>query len=104
MTNDTPVRDYDKFMLRLPPGLRDRIARAAKGRGVSMNSEIVHSLKVAYPDPAPISEYIKVLKRDMELVKDNMAYHEARKLFDTLEALEYRLKALKDDGPAKEWK
>ena len=48
-----------------------------------MNSEIVHSLKVVYPDPAPISEYIKVLKRDMELVKDNMAYHEARKLFDT---------------------
>jgi hypothetical protein len=35
------TRDSDKFMLRLPDGLRERIAAAAKSSQRSMNAEIV---------------------------------------------------------------
>ncbi len=35
----------DKFMLRLPDGMRDQIAEVAKKNGRSMNSEIVQRLK-----------------------------------------------------------
>lgn len=40
----------DKFMLRMPDGLRDRIAYAAKANNRSMNSEIVTTLEEKYPD------------------------------------------------------
>lgn len=39
----------DKFMLRMPSGMRDRIARAAKASGRSMNAEIVQTLEDHYP-------------------------------------------------------
>lgn len=42
--SDKQVRDYDKFMLRFPDGMRDAIAERAKRNGRSMNSEIVHAL------------------------------------------------------------
>jgi hypothetical protein len=41
------VRDYDKFMLRFPDGMRDAIAERAKQNGRSMNSEIVQILQDA---------------------------------------------------------
>lgn len=39
------MRDWDKFMVRMPPGLRDQIKELAKENGRSMNSEIVQRLK-----------------------------------------------------------
>jgi hypothetical protein len=39
----------DKFMLRLPDGMRDRIKDAADLNGRSMNSEIVATLEEEYP-------------------------------------------------------
>lgn len=39
------VRDYDKFMLRFPDGMRDAIAERAKQNGRSMNSEIIQILE-----------------------------------------------------------
>ena len=54
MADDSTGRDSDKFMLRLPNGMRDRIAAAAKTNKRSMNAEIVSTLEEAYP--APISE------------------------------------------------
>lgn len=35
------VKDYDKFNLRFPDGMRDVIAERAKANGRSMNSEII---------------------------------------------------------------
>ncbi|EIC83971.1 Arc family DNA-binding protein [Serratia sp. M24T3] len=43
--SDKQVRDYDKFMLRLPDGMRDSIADLAKKHGRSMNAQIVHILE-----------------------------------------------------------
>ena len=40
------MRDWDKFMVRLPPGFRDQIkVLLAKENGRSMNAEIVQRLK-----------------------------------------------------------
>lgn len=41
----------DKFMLRLPDGMRDRIKSAADANGRSMNAEIVSALEDKYPPP-----------------------------------------------------
>ncbi|HDR2509892.1 TPA: Arc family DNA-binding protein [Enterobacter roggenkampii] len=42
--SEKPVREYDKFMLRFPDGMRDAIALRAKKNGRSMNSEIIQIL------------------------------------------------------------
>lgn len=41
------VKDYDKFNLRFPDGMRDAIAERAKRNGRSMNAEIVQILEEA---------------------------------------------------------
>ena len=48
---DFPSQKQDKFVLRLPDGLRDRIKNAADINGRSMNAEIVQLLEDAYPSP-----------------------------------------------------
>lgn len=42
-------RESDKFMLRLPDGMRDRIKYAADLNKRSMNAEIIATLETAYP-------------------------------------------------------
>lgn len=37
--SEKPVKDYDKFVLRMPDGMRDALAERAKANGRSMNSE-----------------------------------------------------------------
>ncbi|AJI88303.1 arc-like DNA binding domain protein [Yersinia rochesterensis] len=39
------VKDYEKFVVRFPDGMRDAIAERAKANGRSMNSEIVQILE-----------------------------------------------------------
>lgn len=41
---DKQVKDYDKFNLRFPDGMREAIALRAKKNGRSMNSEIIQIL------------------------------------------------------------
>lgn len=43
-------RESDKFMLRLPEGMRDRIKNAADSNNRSMNAEIVAALEAAFPN------------------------------------------------------
>jgi hypothetical protein len=40
-----PSDEQEKFVLRLPDGMRDRIAKAASASGRSMNAEIVHRME-----------------------------------------------------------
>lgn len=48
--SDKPVKDYDKFVVRLPNGMRDAIADRAKANGRSMNAEIVQTLEDSFKD------------------------------------------------------
>ena len=45
-------RDSDRFMLRLPDGMRERIKRAASANSRSMNAEIIATLEEKYPPSA----------------------------------------------------
>lgn len=56
-------RGADQFIVRLPPGMRDAIAKAAESNGRSMNAQVVHALAV-YFATQPISP------EDIETVPD----------------------------------
>lgn len=51
-------------MLRLPPGMRDRIAAAAKAANRSMNAEIVARLEASFAAPPAIAEDRRQLMLD----------------------------------------
>lgn len=46
-----PAAEADKFIIRLPEGMRERIAEAAKANQRSMNAEIVARLQVSFEVP-----------------------------------------------------
>lgn len=56
-----PSELAERFQIRLPPGLRDRIKATAEANGRSMNTEIVSTLEDAYPDPQQFIEELKFL-------------------------------------------
>lgn len=43
-------READKFLMRLPDGLRSRIKEAANANLRSMNSELLYQLERIYPE------------------------------------------------------
>ncbi len=47
------AQNQDKFIVRLPDGLRDRIRSAADSNHPSMNAEVVALLEEHYPAPTP---------------------------------------------------
>lgn len=49
-------RESDKFMLRLPDGMRERIKVEAMANNRSMNAEIVATLEERYPAPVTDSD------------------------------------------------
>ena len=46
-----PSEKQDRFIIRLPEGMRDRIKAAAEANNRSMNAEIVATLEEKYPAP-----------------------------------------------------
>lgn len=64
-TEKVTGRDSDKIMLRVPDGMRDRIAEVAKANGRSMNAEIVARLQASFD--AGAGKEIAELQRDLEL-------------------------------------
>ncbi|UFS65165.1 Arc family DNA-binding protein [Paracoccus denitrificans] len=60
-------RESDKFMLRLPDGMRDRIKAAAEANKRSMNAEIVAALDDRYPAPPIDSPWLTRFQGVIEL-------------------------------------
>lgn len=55
------ARDQNRFLVRMPDGMRDRIAQAAKANGRSMNAEIIHRLELTFEGlPSTPEEFEKV--------------------------------------------
>jgi hypothetical protein len=52
--SDFPSQKQDKFVLRLPDGLRDRIKKKADDHSRSMNAEIIQLLEREYPAPRDV--------------------------------------------------
>jgi hypothetical protein len=50
---DRKTQDQEKFVVRLPNGMRERIKASADRNHRSMNAEIVATLNDRYPEPLP---------------------------------------------------
>jgi Arc-like DNA binding domain len=55
MTRNFPSRKLDKFILRLPDGMRDVIAASAKANNRTMNAEIVLRLQNSFSSKRPVT-------------------------------------------------
>jgi hypothetical protein len=69
MNEPYPSRALDKIVVRVPDGMRDQIAAAAKANGRSMNSEIVHRLGLSLSADAT-AQGIDVVPPQRMLVDD----------------------------------
>lgn len=98
------VKDYEKFVVRFPDGMRDAIAERAKRNGRSMNSEIVQILgEVVYglnsdnDDFEKMFEYVTTetpYDEDEWRVRDKMLTQLIFEITARLEKETSRLKAL----------
>ena len=64
------ARDQNKFLVRMPEGMRERIAEVAKANNRSMNSEIVAALEALYPPKDTVQEVIDMSRRIIGVVED----------------------------------
>lgn len=74
MAKKTLVRDQDKFMLRLPDGMRERIKVKAERAGMSMNEAIVWCLEQHFPAPTTVEEKINELAEMVAILKGDNTY------------------------------
>jgi hypothetical protein len=68
-----PSHTLDKFQLRLPEGMREKIKEAAKESGRSMNAEIVHRLEESFtksPEPDVLLSAEEALKAAIQSRKE----------------------------------
>ena len=68
MSSNDQHQFKDRYMLRLPDGMRDRIKAAAEVNNRSMNAEIVATLEKAYPEPH--SKVVNLIKFLLTLPDD----------------------------------
>lgn len=64
------VKDQDKFIVRLPPGMRDRIRTQAERMGLSMNEAVVHCLEEYFPRPSSFEDRVEHLAELVAALKD----------------------------------
>ncbi|AZV79889.1 Arc family DNA-binding protein [Parasedimentitalea marina] len=60
--SEFPSDKQDKYVLRFPDGMRDRIKAAAAENNRSMNAEIVATLEENYPSIPSLEELMKILE------------------------------------------
>lgn len=77
MNDEAPSRQQEKFVVRLPDGMRERIAKAAELNGRSMNAEIVKRLE----DSFPTTEQWLIQSRTEELERVAKLRSEQEKVF-----------------------
>ncbi len=70
-----PSDAQDRFMVRLPDGLRDRIAEAAKANNRSMNAEIVARIHASF-EQAIEKKYSNLEDQLNALRTENQSIHE----------------------------
>lgn len=80
-------------MIRMPDGLRERIAEAAKSQGRSMNAEIVMALEMAYPPTPPADEIVPILENVLRMSQAGKDRNQWHQLFSLLREFHARLEA-----------
>jgi hypothetical protein len=79
-----PSEVAERFQIRLPAGLRDRIKAYAERHGRSMNTEIVRVLEREFPEPWPLSTQITQLVELSNSLKESIGSEDLNKLGDML--------------------
>lgn len=104
MSESRPAREQDRFIVRMPDGMRDLIASRAKANYRSMNSEIVAMLMqvLGNPDELEINDLEARLEQaEVASIAAAAAYEEADRrrfaLADELEARRARMAGRGDD-------
>lgn len=66
----TESRDQNKFVVRFPDGMRERIAEVAKANNRSMNAEIISRLEYSFRavSAAPVVEYLNDLAENYKVM------------------------------------
>ncbi|WP_191569529.1 Arc family DNA-binding protein [Paracoccus yeei] len=75
-----PSQNQDKFVVRLPDGMRDRIKAAAEANNRSMNAEIVATLEEKYPAPDPDHDQYAQVMRWADRIASASSEEEVRRL------------------------
>jgi hypothetical protein len=84
MTKKPVIQPQDKYVLRLPDGLRDRIKAYADKHGRSMNAEIIRVLEREFPQTWPLADQITQLVSLSDVLKETIRSEDLNKLGDTL--------------------
>jgi hypothetical protein len=84
MAEDQNRSYQDKFMLRMPEGMRDQIKALADGLGISMNAHIVHMLEVGL-DAVP-ELYREIDENALEIERLNAELAGLRELLEAKQA------------------
>lgn len=80
-----PIQPQDKYVVRLPDGLRDRIKAYADRHGRSMNAEIVRVLEREYPEPWTVEQRAASLLGMIAMLKAADTSEQFTTLNDALE-------------------
>jgi hypothetical protein len=73
-----------QYLLRMPPGLRERIKAYADRHGRSLNEEIVRLLEREFPEPWPLHNQITSLIALSNALKETIGSDDLNVLGDTL--------------------
>ena len=93
------TRDIAPFGLRMPPMLKERIRRAARENGRSMNAEIIDTLEREYPEnPYTAEEFVQYLQSLSEPMDLDTKIGHTELLNQTLRALGVELEAQLESG------
>lgn len=88
-----PSEQQERFIIRLPDGMRDRIAEEAKKNNRSMNAEIVHRLEKSFDPAEPTMDEIARGLRDIAM--NMMTVMTDKEFDDFLDRVKNRAKSKK---------
>ncbi len=95
-TPKPPSEELDKFLIRMPTGLRDRIKAAADRQKRSMNAEIIDTLENQYPEPITIDEVVEDIEETVKILQRFGGKVTLMHLADRLDELVNRLSVSKE--------
>ncbi|MUO27425.1 MULTISPECIES: Arc family DNA-binding protein [Rhizobium/Agrobacterium group] len=79
MVDRTP-QDQDKYVLRFPDGLRDRLKDEAARNNRSLNAEIIHRLENSFASlPEMEQDDLQSIIRQIDIVKYNLVQAHSKK-------------------------
>jgi plasmid stability protein len=85
--------DQEKFIVRMPAGMRDRIRKRAAEEGRSMNAEVLQTLEKAYPASSDIDATLReigeVFVKQMEERDPAIIRELEQQLADLYDVLKY---------------